>query len=69
MVDPVQYELDTFNSWHNLSSYGALRTPTLEAVQVFAPPYWDDVGEQPLLSDPLARVGGDGHAHPHRRAS
>lgn len=39
-VDPTQYQLDTFNVWHNLSAFGVFHVSELEALQVFAPPEW-----------------------------
>jgi hypothetical protein len=59
-VDPVQYDLDTFTGWHNLASYGALRRGPLEALQVVVPSHWHDVGVQPILSNPSARVPRNG---------
>jgi hypothetical protein len=59
-VDAVQYELDTFNMWHNLRAYGTLRTAELEAVQIILPPtfFCSAHGDsQPLLDEPGARVG------------
>jgi hypothetical protein len=57
-VAPVQYQLETFNVWHNLESYGALTHGPLKAVQIIVPSHWDEVGTQPILSDPAARVDG-----------
>ncbi len=60
-VHPVQYELDTFNMWHNLAAFGAVQTQALEAVQLLLPA---DLCcpvhrlHQPVLADPRARVGG-----------
>jgi hypothetical protein len=57
---PVQYELHTFNVWHNLRSMGLLLMPELEALQVFAPPSWFcrcHQHVQPDLGDPLVRLG------------
>ena len=57
-VDPVQYDLVTFNRWHLLADHGYLHTP-LEAIQVFVPALWKDVPSiwvEPDLSDPSARV-------------
>jgi hypothetical protein len=58
-VNEIQYELDTFNMWHNLKSAGVLHAPELEAVQitvsdVFFPP--GSRSSQPSLADPDARV-------------
>jgi hypothetical protein len=58
-VHPVQYELDTFNMWHNLAAIGALDVHVLEALQVVAPSSWFcacHTHSQPDLSDPAARV-------------
>jgi hypothetical protein len=59
-VNAIQYELDTFNMWHNLERNGTLRTSELEAVQIILPStffcsFHRQV--QPLLNDPGARVG------------
>ena len=58
-VNPVQYELDTFNMWHNLQRHGTLRTSELEAVQIVLPSAFFCSFhrlEQPLLNDAGARV-------------
>jgi Domain of unknown function (DUF4262) len=58
-VHPVQYEIDTFNVWHNLQAVRALHAPELEAVQIFAPSSWfcgPHQHVQPDLSDPQARL-------------
>jgi hypothetical protein len=52
--------LETFNFWHNLSSYGAIDAVALEAVQILLPPAFfcaAHLGSQPVLSDRNARVG------------
>jgi len=58
-VDPVQYRLDTFAMWHELTEAGAVDAD-LEARQVVLE--WgccpDHQDAQPILSDPSARVGG-----------
>jgi hypothetical protein len=59
-VNQIQYELDTFNMWHNLQEYGTLQTPQLEAVQIVLPrPFFcaEHRNSQPLLNDASARVG------------
>jgi Domain of unknown function (DUF4262) len=59
-VHDIQYVLETFNFWHNLADYGAIRSPALEAVQVLLPRGFfcaDHRGAQPVLSDREARVG------------
>jgi hypothetical protein len=58
-VHPIQYELGTFNFWHNLRAVGALESPHLEALQIFAPSSWfcsRHQHSQPDLSDPNARI-------------
>jgi hypothetical protein len=58
-VHDVQYELDTFNMWHNLKHAGALQAPELVAVQIVLPAALCPFRErswQPRLSDPAARV-------------
>lgn len=64
-VDPVQYELDTFNTWHNLRSIGVLQTAQLEAVQIVVPDDWMcGCHTQPVLADPAARIlAPRGRAH------
>ena len=60
-VNEIQYALDTFNMWHNLSEYGAIETYALEALQVVLPPscFCEEHGfAQPLLANPTARLGG-----------
>jgi hypothetical protein len=57
-VADIQYELDTFNMWHELREAGVLNAPRLSAVQVVVEDgrrKHRDV--QPMLSDPAARVG------------
>jgi Domain of unknown function (DUF4262) len=69
LVNEIQYELDTFNMWHNLRSNGTLRTPELEAVQIVLPStFFCSVHRQvqPLLDDPEARV--DAYRPPPNRA-
>jgi hypothetical protein len=51
-VHAVQYELDTFASWHELRRAGAF-DGALTALQLFV----DGAPFQPDLSDPAARVG------------
>jgi len=58
-VHEIQYELDTFNTWHNLKSAGVLHAPELDAVQItvsdaFFPP--GTRSRQANLADPAARV-------------
>lgn len=58
-VNPVQYELDTFNMWHQLQGYGAVESPELEAVQIILPSTFFcscHRNSQPLLGDRSARV-------------
>jgi hypothetical protein len=60
-VNEIQYVLNTFNWWHNLAEYGAVRTYALEALQVVLPPdcFCEEHGfAQALLANPAARVGG-----------
>jgi hypothetical protein len=60
-VHEVQYDLDTFASWHTLHGEGILRAERLTAVQlVLGPAYFCTCPQnaQPILSDPNARVGG-----------
>jgi hypothetical protein len=64
-VAPIQYTLDTFNSWHNLRSYGALHAPALEAVQIIVADVWSATPDL-LLADPSARVGSGRSAAPNR---
>jgi hypothetical protein len=69
-VNEIQYALDTFNMWHNLADYGAVRTPALEALQVVLSPgfFCSEHGfAQPLLADRSARVGTR-RATPNRAA-
>ena len=66
-VAPIQYTLDTFNTWHNLRSYGALHAPALEAVQIIPPHGWSTAPPM-LLADPSARVGGRSSGPPNRAA-
>jgi hypothetical protein len=64
-VHPVQYELDTFNVWHELQRIGAVEAAELTAVQIFLPDemFCDEHREmQPVLADVAARVD-----HPRRR--
>jgi Domain of unknown function (DUF4262) len=59
-VNDVQYELGTFNMWHQCKARGAVRATRLRAVQIILPPefFCSDHGEsQPLLGDPETRVG------------
>jgi hypothetical protein len=59
-VHEIQYVLNTFNFWHNLADYGALRSTALEAVQIVLPSALFCVQHrfaQPRLSDRNARVG------------
>jgi hypothetical protein len=59
-VHEIQYGLETFNMWHNLHSYGTLKTAELEAVQIVLPSaFFCSVHRhaQPVLDDPAARVG------------
>jgi len=68
-VNEIQYELDTFNMWHNLRRNGTLRTSELTAVQIVLPSTFfcsDHRQAQPLLDDPEARV--DAHRRPPNRA-
>ena len=58
-VHPIQYELGTFNVWHELQRIGAVDATELTAVQIFAPdelfcPEHRDM--QPVLADVDARV-------------
>ena len=58
-VHEIQYELDTFNMWHNLKSAGALHAPELAAVQITVSDVFFPPGgrfRQPRLADPNARV-------------
>jgi hypothetical protein len=57
-VHEVQYELSTFNVWHNLQRSGAVRAAELVARQIVLP---GDMlaahrSRQPLLADPEARL-------------
>lgn len=59
LVHERQYELGTFNMWHNLRSIGALHASELAAVQIILPDELSPFREQswqPLLADPNARV-------------
>jgi hypothetical protein len=59
-VHDIQYELETFNFWHNLADFGAIRSPALEAVQVVLPRSFFCAANreaQPVLSDRNARIG------------
>jgi hypothetical protein len=59
-VHPIQYELETFNTWHNLRGAGVLGAPALSALQVFLPPSWFcrcHQRSQPDLGDPGVRLG------------
>jgi Domain of unknown function (DUF4262) len=59
-VHPVQYDLDTFNMWHELQDFGALEAAQLEAVQIVLSSAFfcrNHRGSQPLLNDRGARVG------------
>ncbi len=59
-VHEIQYVLETFNFWHNLADYGAVRCPALEAVQIVLPPAFfchEHRFLQPVLADRNARVG------------
>jgi hypothetical protein len=59
VVHPIQYDLGTFNFWHNHRAAGTLHADELEAVQIFAPPSWFCAchqGTQPDLSDPKVRL-------------
>ena len=61
VVHPIQYELTTFNVWHNLERIGAVEASSLQALQVFAPQDWFCEGHQhpqPALSDPACRIDG-----------
>jgi hypothetical protein len=58
-VHPIQYELGTFNMWHNHRAAGTLCADELEAVQIFVPSSWFCAchqGAQADLSDPEARL-------------
>jgi hypothetical protein len=58
-VDEVQYDLDTFAMWYTLRSEGVLEAPRLSAVQVVVAQCLCPAhrSQQPILSDPAARVG------------
>jgi hypothetical protein len=79
-VNEIQYELSTFNMWHQLHLHGAVRASELQAVQIILPSarFCSDHGVQPRLDDPAARVNvrrpranrAQRRRHrPHRRAS
>ncbi len=59
-VHEIQYELDTFNTWHNLKHAGVLHAPELEAVQIIVSDTFFPPGKrrslQPHLAHPDARV-------------
>jgi hypothetical protein len=58
-VHEIQYELDTFNTWHGLKGAGVFRAPELVAVQITMPPELCASGQrvsQPVLAAPGARV-------------
>jgi hypothetical protein len=70
-VHPVQYELDTFNTWHAMQEAGYLSTPTLTAVQIKDIHAWFCVHHrhhQADLSRPDARVGDQPRHRPNRAA-
>ena len=60
-VHDVQYELDTFNVWHQLQRIGAVEATELTAVQIFLPAEMfchEHRDTQPVLADVDARVDG-----------
>jgi hypothetical protein len=59
-VHEIQYELDTFATWHRLKDAGVLRAREVVAVQVTVPyELFPPAGpsSQPVLANPGARVG------------
>ena len=76
-VHENQYQLETFNMWHNLRAYGAVDAPELEAVQIVVPSGFfctEHRHSQPLLASPGAHVGPRSlnraeRRRRHRRAS
>jgi hypothetical protein len=59
-VHQIQYELDTFATWHRLKDAGVLRAPEVTAVQITVPyQLFPPAGpsSQPVLANPGARVG------------
>jgi hypothetical protein len=48
-VNEIQYELDTFNMWHNLQRNGTLRTSELDAVQIARAPIPGELAAAPDL--------------------
>jgi hypothetical protein len=59
-VHPIQYRLDTFDSWFALADHGAVRTEELRALQVLAPADLIcpcGLCDQPDLSRPESEVG------------
>jgi hypothetical protein len=58
-VNEIQYELSTFNVWHQLRRNGTLRTSELNVVQIVLPSTFFCSAHrqaQPRLDDPDARI-------------
>ena len=53
-VHEIQYELDTFNMWHNLKNAGVLHAPELEAVQITVSDVFFPPGQQSLQPSPAS---------------
>jgi hypothetical protein len=61
-VHDVHYEIDTFNSWHSLKTYGAIGAPELTALEILMP------GRHGItLADPHSRIGGPAPNRAERR--